>query len=90
MPESNTLYCFVETPIFTKRITVLASSQTLETIQAELVEDPERWPMVKGLHGARKGRVADPKVTPREERQFPFYLSLPATCRPYSFAVSIC
>lgn len=61
MIESPTLYTFVETPIFTKRLAELASPEILEAIQAELVEDPERWPMIRGLHGARKGRVADPK-----------------------------
>lgn len=61
MPYPPVLYNFVETPIFTKRITEMASPEMLETIQASLVEDPERWPVVKGLHGARKGRIADPK-----------------------------
>ena len=61
MPERLVHYTFVETPIFSKRLRELASPETLEALQAELVENPERWPIVRGLHGARKGRVADTK-----------------------------
>jgi len=61
MPERLVHYTFVETPIFSRRLRELASPDTLEALQAELVENPERWPVVRGLHGARKGRVADPK-----------------------------
>ena len=61
MRESRVHYTFVETPIFSKRLTDLASPETLEAIQQDLVENPERWPIVRGLHGARKGRIADPK-----------------------------
>jgi hypothetical protein len=78
MANPPVLYSFVETPIFTKRITELASSETLEAIQAELIEDPERWPIVKGLHGARKGRVADPKSPRGKSGSFRYiYLYLP-------------
>ena len=61
MPEGLVHYMFVETPIFTKRLRELASPEILEALQAELVENPERWPIVRGLHGARKGRIADRK-----------------------------
>src|SRR5713226_141869 len=61
MPGRLVHYTFVETPIFSKRLRELASPETLEALQAELVENPERWPIVRGLHGARKGRVADTK-----------------------------
>jgi hypothetical protein len=78
MPDPPVLYNFVETPIFTKRITELASPEMLETIQADLVEDPERWPVVKGLHGARKGRIADPKSPRGKSGSFRYiYLYLP-------------
>ena len=78
MPEPPVLYSFVETPVFTRRITELASPETLEAIQAELIEDPERWPVVKGLHGARKGRVADPKSARGKSGSFRYiYLYLP-------------
>ncbi|HEY0544781.1 MAG TPA: hypothetical protein VGC91_05220 [Pyrinomonadaceae bacterium] len=78
MSESLTHYTFVETPVFTKRLIELASPHTLEAIQAELVEDPVRWPMVRGLHGARKGRVADPKLARGKSGSFRYiYLFLP-------------
>jgi hypothetical protein len=78
MPNPPVLYSFVETPIFTKRITELASSETLEAIQAELIENPERWPVVKALRGARKGRVADPKSPRGKSGSFRYiYLYLP-------------
>lgn len=38
----------------------LASFDTLAEIQADLLPDPKRWPLVQGTHGARKGRIADP------------------------------
>jgi hypothetical protein len=48
------------TPVFTRRLTELASFVTLAAIQADLLVNPERWPVGRGTHGARKGRVADP------------------------------
>jgi hypothetical protein len=78
MSESPVYYSFVETPIFTKRVTELASPETLEATQAELIEDPERWPVVRGLGGARKGRVADPKSPKGKSGSFRYiYLYLP-------------
>lgn len=78
MPDPPVLYTFVETPIFTRRITELASPETLEAIQAELIEDPERWPVVRGLRGARKGRVADPKSPRGKSGSYRYiYLYLP-------------
>ena len=40
MPERLVHYTFVETPIFSKRLGELASPETLEALQAELVENP--------------------------------------------------
>ena len=61
MTDLPVYYEFIETPVFLRRLEELASDETLETIQSDLIENPERWPVVKGLHGARKGRVADLK-----------------------------
>jgi hypothetical protein len=44
-----------------RQLDALASFETLCTIQADLLVDPERWPVIKGTGGARKGRVADPQ-----------------------------
>ena len=89
MPERLVHYTFVETPIFTKRLRELASPETLEALQAELVENPERWPVVRGLRGARKGRVADPK-SGRGEREFSIHLSLSDARGANSSDISVC
>jgi hypothetical protein len=36
------------------------SSELLQNIQSDLVQNPERGDIVKGTHGVRKARVADP------------------------------
>lgn len=59
--EEQKLYTFIELPVFMRQLDAMASFETLYAIQADLLTDPERWPMIKGTGGARKGRVADPK-----------------------------
>ncbi len=59
--ESSKLYTFIELPVFMRQFEALASFETLYAIQADLLEDPQQWPVIKGTGGARKGRVADPK-----------------------------
>ena len=55
MPERLVHYTFVETPIFSKRLRELASTETLEALQAELVENPERWGLLcEGYMGLGK------------------------------------
>jgi RelE toxin of RelE / RelB toxin-antitoxin system len=58
--EGQKLYTFIELPVFMRQLAVHTSFETLYAIQADLLADPERWPVVKGTGGARKGRVADP------------------------------
>ncbi|NOT63480.1 MAG: toxin [Acidobacteria bacterium] len=60
-PESSQLYTFIELPVFMRQLAAQASFETLYAIQSDLLENPERWPVVKGTGGARKGRVADPQ-----------------------------
>lgn len=50
---------FVESKIFYKRVREL-SGEVLTNIQNDLVQNPERGAVVKGTHGVRKARVADP------------------------------
>jgi hypothetical protein len=50
---------FVESKIFSKQARELAR-EILITIQSDLVQNPERGDVVKGTHGVRKARVADP------------------------------
>jgi hypothetical protein len=57
------LYTFYETPVFTAKLAQVTGENALPTlyaIQADLIVDPLRWPVVKGTGGARKGRIADP------------------------------
>ncbi len=63
MEEAPTLWTFYETPVFTEDLADFLGAKALDmlyAIQADLIADPERWPMVTGMGGARKGRIADP------------------------------
>ena len=50
---------FVESKVFSKPVGEL-SAEVLTNIQSDLVQNPERGAIVKGTHGVRKARVADP------------------------------
>lgn len=50
---------FVESRIFFKQVRELGV-EVLARIESDLVQNPERGAMVKGTHGVRKARVADP------------------------------
>lgn len=60
-PDERKLYTFIELPVFMRQLAASASFETLSAIQADLLADPEGWPVIKGTGGARKGRVADPR-----------------------------
>jgi mRNA-degrading endonuclease RelE of RelBE toxin-antitoxin system len=49
---------FVESKAFSKQVREL-SGEVLANIQSDLVQNPERGALVKGMHGVRKARVAD-------------------------------
>src|SRR5262245_10852273 len=50
---------FVESKIFSKQVRE-PLGELIVTIQLDLVQNPERGDIVKGTHGVRKARVADP------------------------------
>ena len=50
---------FVESTVCSKQIGVLPG-EVLINIQSDLVQNPQRGDIVKGTHGVRKARVADP------------------------------
>ena len=54
---------FIESKIFSKQIRE-PGVEVLARIQSDLVQNPERGAVVKGSHGVRKARVADP-TSPR-------------------------
>ena len=58
MTDDIAWFEFVESKIFSKQIRELGD--VLNRIQSDLVENPERGVVVKGTHGVRKARVADP------------------------------
>lgn len=54
---------FIEFPAFTKRLIALAgdhADEVLLEIENDLLENPERGPVIQGTAGVRKARVADP------------------------------
>ena len=54
---------FIEFPAFTKRLIALAgdhADDVLLEIENDLLENPERGPVIQGTAGVRKARVADP------------------------------
>lgn len=75
---------FVETRLFTRRLTNFGSREILQAIQSDLIEDPVRWPVIRGTHGARKGRIADPKGSHGKSGSYRYlYLFLPHVQRIY-------
>ena len=50
---------FIESKVFSKQVSQLPHG-VLTNIQSELVQNPRRGDIVKGTHGVRKARVADP------------------------------
>ncbi|MEH6576271.1 MAG: type II toxin-antitoxin system RelE/ParE family toxin [Amphritea sp.] len=49
---------FKETLIFTKQITGLLTDDEYKELQAQLIEEPEKGPVMKGTGGCRKVRWA--------------------------------
>jgi hypothetical protein len=49
---------FVETPIFTKQIRVIATDDELKDLQMELIAQPEKGDLIKDTGGLRKIRMA--------------------------------
>src|SRR5829696_9469321 len=50
---------FVESNAFSRQIREFGGD-LLSRIQSDLIRNPERGPIVKGTHGIRKARLADP------------------------------
>jgi hypothetical protein len=59
METSGVWFEFVESKIFYKQVRDLGV-EVMTMIQSELVQNPKRGAIVKGTHGVRKARVADP------------------------------
>ena len=59
MSDDVVWFEFIESKAFSKHIRQLAS-EVLAKIQSDLIQNPERGAVVRGTHGVRKARVADP------------------------------
>jgi len=58
-PDDTVWFEFVESKIFSKQIREVGGD-LLTRMQSDLVQNPGRGAVVKGTHGVRKARVADP------------------------------
>jgi len=58
-PDDTVWFEFVESKIFSKQIRDVGGD-LLARMQSDLVQNPGRGAVVKGTHGVRKARVADP------------------------------
>ena len=56
----NGWFEFVESKVFSKQVRELPPA-VLINIQFDLVQNPQRGDIVRGTHGVRKARVADPR-----------------------------
>jgi hypothetical protein len=54
------LLTFVETNVFTKRLSALGLEESLRRLQIELLENPEAGDVEPGTAGLRKIRLGDP------------------------------
>lgn len=59
MTETRSI-AFVETQVFTRRITALKLDEPLRKLQLELLKNPEAGPVDPGTGGLRKVRIPDP------------------------------
>ena len=59
-PDDPVWFEFVESKIFSKQIREAGDGDLLTRMQSDLVENPACGAIVKGTHGVRKARVADP------------------------------
>jgi hypothetical protein len=82
------LFEFIEVLGFSKKLDEIAGPETLRAIQSDLIENPERWPVIRGTNGARKGRVADPHSSRGKRGSFRYYyLYLSHRGRVYLLAI---
>ena len=59
MADDTVWFEFIESKVFSKQVRELGV-EVLTRIQSDLVQNPERGAVMKGTHGVRKARVADP------------------------------
>jgi hypothetical protein len=60
MAGTPRLLTFIETTVFTRRVTALGLEDSLQLLQLELLADPEAGDVEPGTGGLRKIRMRDP------------------------------
>src|SRR6266478_6146459 len=78
---------FVESKLFSKQVPEFGV-EVLARIQSDLVQNPERGAVVKGTHGVRKARVADPNSS--RERVAVIDICISILNMPAEFTCSTC
>ncbi len=69
---------FIETPVFTRTIEKIASTEVLFELQNELIRNPEAGVLIGGCAGARKARIGDKSRNRGKSGSFRYvYLFLP-------------
>ena len=59
LADDNVWFEFIESKVFSKQVRELGV-EVLARMQSDLVQNPGRGAVVKGTHGVRKARLADP------------------------------
>lgn len=80
----------METPIFSKRLRELASTETLEALQAELVGKSGAVAYCARAAWREERQSRRYEVWPREEREFSIHLSLSDTRGTNPFDIFVC
>ena len=60
--KDDIYYGFTETSVFTRQLFKMADDNLLYEIQRALIANPLLGDVIQGTHGARKGRVNNPKT----------------------------
>jgi len=82
------LFAFTETLIFTEDLQAIAGDSTLFAIQNALLENPFLGDVIKGMSGARKGRIGAPSRKSGKSGGYRFiYLYLEQSERFYLLAM---
>ena len=78
------LFAFIETDIFHEDLLEIADDELFFEIQNALLRNPFLGDVIQGTHGARKGRLRNPKSNKGKSSGFRFiYLYLEKSARIY-------
>src|SRR5439155_23461064 len=79
---------FVDTLAFTRKLYQIADDRTFQAIQSQLVENPERWPIVAGTGGSPERTCGRSDLSRGKRGSFRYYcLYVPHRGRVYLLAI---